>query len=166
MNNRTWMIILFFSIIHYLGLTKTIYLDVSWMLKLLTWMLLDGRDDIRAWTIMAWRRLCMRRHGFVPYILYKFIRTLSFSYWLLWHTSFLTLYHILSGDYVHIQRFFVYYTFVSTLDTFLSLFDHILTTFSAWSLVKSSTICRVSTSFHPMITSINFANRAPCRYFV
>ena len=40
---------------------------------------------------------------FVPYPLHKFILTSSFYYLWLWHISFLTLYHLLSLDYVRVQ---------------------------------------------------------------
>ena len=60
----------------------------------------------------------------------------------------------------------IFYPSVSTLDSIPYLFDPTLTTFPLRSLVEVGPICRLSTCFQPMITSQNFANRAPCRAFV
>ena len=72
---------------------------------------------------------------------------------------------------------YVSFTFVSTLDlifspsvsiidSITSCFDTTLTTFPTRHLVEGGPICRVSTCFHSMITSLNFANMGPCRDFV
>ena len=54
---------------------------------------------------------------------------------------------------------------VSMLYSNFSLFYLSLTAFPTRSLVEGGPICRLSTCFNPMITSWNFANRAPCRDF-
>ena len=55
---------------------------------------------------------------------------------------------------------------ISVMNWISSLFELILTTFTTCYLVKGVPIYRISTSFHPMITSQHFANKAPCIYFV
>ena len=60
----------------------------------------------------------------------------------------------------------VLYLFSLCLEFFLYLFYPILTIFPIGSFVHCGPIYRVSTFFHPMIKSQNFANRAPCRDFV
>ena len=76
------------------------------------------------------------------------------SYWWIFIISVLTIYHILSPDYVHVKNFLsLSYTSVSTLDL----------TPSTQYLVKGGPICWVPMWFHPMKTLRNLANRDPCR---
>ena len=86
------------------------------MLKRPTWILLDGRGDVLAYTGMEWRRTCAPcPHIFVPYPLRKFRLTLSLSYWWIWHISILMPYHIFSADYVSILIVYIFpFYFVST----------------------------------------------------
>ena len=55
---------------------------------------------------------------------------------------------------------------VSPLGLITYVFYPTLTKFVIRSLVQVGSIYRVSTCFHPMITSQNFANRAPSRSFL
>ena len=126
---------------------------------------------------------------FVPYPLHKFILTFSYSYWWIWNISVLTLYHLLSTDYVYIWLVYcfififismmypVIFPTVSTLDLILplyvfllyynmSFFELTLTTFPSRSLVECGPICRVSTCFHLMITLQIVLDMAPYRSFV
>ena len=64
-------------------------------------------------------RVCVL-NCFVPYLLHKFILTLSFSYLWLWNISVLTLCHILSEDYVRVQlvHLFPFSLYLHAVDTF------------------------------------------------
>ena len=55
---------------------------------------------------------------------------------------------------------------VSIMDSNYSSFKLPLTKFPRRSLVKVGSKCGLSMYFHPMITSINFTNRASCRVFI
>ena len=124
------------------------------------------RDEVRECTVMAWWRACMCHDGFVPHPLHKFRRTSSFYYWWLWHLSEFMSYHLLSTDYVHVQRFHLCLFSLCIYAGFNSFFfNTILTKLSTYLLVEGGPICRVSTCFHLIITSRNVANRAPCRDF-
>ena len=60
----------------------------------------------------------------------------------------------------------ILYPPVSMLDSIYYWFDLTLTTFPTRSLLEGGPIWRVSMCVHPIITSINFVNRAPCRALV
>ena len=112
-----------------------------------TSILFYGCDNIDACIVMAWWHTCMRPHVFVPYPLRKFILTLSFSYWRIWHLSVFTSCQVLSVDYVRVRLvhffsfslcihaveiFFVPFSFVSTgypvLHPLVSTLDSIIST--------------------------------------
>ena len=102
MSIRSCMIIISLSIVSHFDLTKTtdltfigchnVRLESYRMAVTSSVCASSWHDDANACTLTI----------FVPYPLNKFILTLSFSYWWLWHLSVLTVYHILSSFYVRI----------------------------------------------------------------
>ena len=149
------MIISFLPIVPSIDLTKTSDLILSY-----------GHYNVCECGVIAQRRPFMRQDGFVPHPPHKFRRTSPFSYWLLWHLSVLTSYHLLSTNYVRVRRFFCLF-FLCLYAGFNYFFlDPILTTFPTLSLVEVGYICRVSMYIHNMPTSQYFVNRDPCTTFV
>ena len=113
------MIIISLSFVTYIGLTKNIRLDFYWMLKRLTWILPDVRDDVRACDVTV-----------LYHIHYIYQTYVVIYYWWIWHISILTLCHMLSLVYVRMRSFTfcilslcVYAGFDSFF--FLSDLDHI-----------------------------------------
>ena len=146
------IIIILLSYVPYLGLNKNVLLDVYNILEHPTWILLDGRDDVRICTVTVFYHI-------------HYINSDARNHFLLYGYG-LKVYHILSPDYIRVQIFPLCLFSLCLYDVFNSFFYPILTTYPTFSLVKGGPICRASMCFHPVITSQDFENRATCRYFV
>ena len=75
---------------------------------------------------MAWRCPWVFHYVFVPYILRKFRRSLSFFYWWIWNIFVLTSYHILSVKYFRVLSFYFrlfYLCLYNGLDSFFVWYD-------------------------------------------
>ena len=123
MSIRARMIILPLSIVLHYFLTKTselkfivchnVRLQYCSMVVTTSVRASSWHDDIH---------VCALMH-FVPYPLLKFSLTLSFSYLWLWHLSVLTVYHVLSSDYLSVRlvHFFSFFLRLHAVETFFRI---------------------------------------------
>ena len=119
---------------------------------------MEKKFDLNLIGWLLWR-LYLRRDGFVPYPLHKFMAMTSFCTYVLPYLI-LVLFPCTAFYFLYLFALSLYWI------SFLLLFDFILTIFTTCSLVEGRFIYRVSTCFHPIISLWNFANRDDCRNFV
>ena len=99
------------------------------------------------------------------WIIYLFPLSLPCGDIFLYHFSFVsTFYPILSHSISTLDSNISSPIFM--LESISSWFDLNLTTFQTRSLVEGGPIWRVSTCFHPIITTQNLVDRSPCRTLV
>ena len=125
-SSHPWIIVLLLSIIPYLGLTENIWLDVYWILKLLTWRLSNGRDDVHACAVMMWQCLCVRCHGVMVSVRVPW----RFLYYIHYINSDLHCYFTVDGYCIYPSlRITISYTWtMSAYDFFLSVSSPSLST--------------------------------------
>ena len=121
MSIRDRMVILPLSIAFHYCITKTsdltfigchnVQIQPCLMVVTMSVCTLSWHEDVRVCVLNC----------FVPYLLHKFILTLSFSYLWLWNISVLTLYHFLPADYVYVRlvNLFLFYLCIQAMETFL-----------------------------------------------